>query len=88
MVIGAIVVVAIAAVGIGAFIRASKAPAKPVVLRCEYVGSDGPCAHVYSQHEDNGGPCHGQVKKMGPSGVMDWEPCRCPGYSGPVPAGM
>jgi hypothetical protein len=86
LVLGTVLVVTIAAVCIAVFIRASSRPMTAVVLQCEYVAPDGTaCVHGLSQHEDNGGPCHGQVQKMLPSGEMDWVPCGCPGYRGDTP---
>jgi len=82
--IGTVFVMVIVAACIAIFIRVSGAPARAVVLQCEYVAPDGTeCVHTLSQH-GNDGPCHGRVQKMTPDGLGAWVPCGCPAYIGPV----
>lgn len=81
---GTVAVIVVAAVCIGAFVRASRAPARAVVRKCEWVG----CAHTYPQHEGDGGPCRGQVQRIQSDGETGWEPCACPAYQGVLPPGV
>ena len=86
LVAGTVVAVIVVGVFIGWRIHANRAPAVAVVRKCEW--GNGRCRHTYPQHEDNGGPCHGQVQVMQSNGVMDWEPCSCPSYQGVLPPGV